>query len=158
MPLPHSRRLSLASPLYSSDLFCVAHVSQYLQMRGNSQYFASIKSLTAALNAVLVDLVTEKGETGCVGCAWALVHSFLGCIICDKAYKTKCIFHNQLNKLVIVSHILWFRYTRTPCVNSRWLHTGWKDDGRLKWNMEVSMQAGCIATGVLLVVGVRCMR
>ena len=64
----------------------------------------------------------------------------------------------NLNKLVIVSHIFWFRYTRTLCVNSQRLHTGWKDDGRLKWNMEVSMQAGCIATGVLLVVGVRCMR
>lgn len=70
----------------------MARVSQYLQMRGNPQYFAHMKSLTTPLKTVLVDLVTEKGETGCVGCAWALIHSFLGCIICVPAYKTKCIF------------------------------------------------------------------
>jgi len=39
------------------------------------------------IKATLVDMVNLKGETGCVGFVYALVHSFLGCIICDVAYK-----------------------------------------------------------------------
>lgn len=39
------------------------------------------------LKASLVDMVNMKGETGCVGFVYALIHSFLGCIICDIAYK-----------------------------------------------------------------------
>jgi hypothetical protein len=39
------------------------------------------------IKASLVDLVSLKGETGCTGFAYALVHSFLGIIVADVAYK-----------------------------------------------------------------------
>lgn len=39
------------------------------------------------IKASLVDMVNMKGETGCVGFVYAFIHSFLGCIICDVAYK-----------------------------------------------------------------------
>ena len=39
------------------------------------------------LHSMLVDMVTLKGETGNVGFMYALIHSFLGFIVCDVAYK-----------------------------------------------------------------------
>lgn len=39
--------------------------------------------------AMMVDMVSLKGETGCVGFIFALIHSFAGCIVGDAAYKTK---------------------------------------------------------------------
>jgi len=39
------------------------------------------------IKATLVDMVNLKGETGCVGFVYALIHSFLGCVVCDVAYK-----------------------------------------------------------------------
>ena len=43
--------------------------------------------VSAWFKASMVDLVTLKGESGCMGFLYALVHSFLGCIIADVAYK-----------------------------------------------------------------------
>jgi len=36
----------------------------------------------------LIDLITNKNETGNVGFVHALIHSFIGFIVCDVAYKT----------------------------------------------------------------------
>jgi len=42
---------------------------------------------TAMLKASLIDTVTLKGESGCVGFIYCLVHSFMGLVCCDVAYK-----------------------------------------------------------------------
>ncbi len=70
--------------------------------------------------------MTLKGETGCVGFVFAFIHSFLGVIICDVAYKTK-----------------WFN------------HEEGKFGGRLGWNFEVSMVTAAIGSGLLWVVAMR---
>lgn len=41
----------------------------------------------AYLKSTLVDMVSLKGETGCVGFAHALIHSFIGLVVCDVSYK-----------------------------------------------------------------------
>ena len=50
-------------------------------------YTNGIEGNQALYHSMLVDMVTLKGETGNVGFFYALVHSFLGFIICDVAYK-----------------------------------------------------------------------
>jgi len=47
----------------------------------------NIEGGQAFCHSMLVDMVTLKGETGNVGFFYALVHSFLGFIICDVSYK-----------------------------------------------------------------------
>lgn len=44
-------------------------------------------SSSAHLKSTLVDMVSLKGETGCVGFAYALIHSFIGLVVCDVSYK-----------------------------------------------------------------------
>merc|ERR1711937_7920 len=41
------------------------------------------------VRAMLIDMVSLKGETGCVGFFFAIAHSFMGFICADPAYKTK---------------------------------------------------------------------
>merc|ERR1712003_277743 len=41
------------------------------------------------VRAMLIDMVSLKGETGCVGFFYALAHTFMGFICADPAYKTK---------------------------------------------------------------------
>jgi len=43
----------------------------------------------SVIRAMLIDMVSLKGETGCVGFAYALIHTFMGFIIADPAYKKK---------------------------------------------------------------------
>jgi len=47
----------------------------------------AIEGNQAYIKSMLVDMVTMKGETGNVGFFYALLHSFLGFIICDVGYK-----------------------------------------------------------------------
>jgi len=47
----------------------------------------SMDKTTQWLKASFVDMVTLKGESGCVGFGWALIHSFTGLVCCDVAYK-----------------------------------------------------------------------
>ena len=51
-------------------------------------YSLCAKKTTWTPRVMLTDMVTAKGESGLVGCAYLVTHSFLGCIICDSAYKT----------------------------------------------------------------------
>lgn len=46
-----------------------------------------VAGATKFFKACLVDLVLLKGETGCIGFIYALVHSFVGIIVADVAYK-----------------------------------------------------------------------
>jgi len=79
--------------------------------------------------ATLVDCVSMKGETGNVGFVYCLIHSFIGCIVADEAYKG-----------------YWFEDTpQNP--NPR--------PGRMGWRFELSMMTGCVSTAVLWCV---CMR
>lgn len=39
------------------------------------------------MKASLVDMCVMKGETGVTGFVYAFIHSFIGCIVCDVAYK-----------------------------------------------------------------------
>jgi len=76
----------------------------------------------AFVKSTLIDMVTLKGETGCVGFAYALIHSFLGIICADVAYKG--YWFNEIN-------------------------------GRMHWNMELSMMTGCVSTVLLCAVAMR---
>jgi len=51
-------------------------------------YSLCAKKTTWTPRVMLTDMVTAKGESGLIGCAYIVTHSFLGCIICDSAYKT----------------------------------------------------------------------
>ena len=82
----------------------------------------SKKNAQQFIKATLIDMVTLKGETGCVGFAYALIHSFLGLICADVAYKG-----------------YWFNET----------------NGRMHWNMELSMMTGCVSTVLLWAVAMR---
>jgi len=79
--------------------------------------------------STLVDMVSMKGETGNVGFVYALIHSFIGFIVADEAYKG-----------------YWFEDTEAN-PNPR--------PGRMGWRFELSMMTGCVSTAVLWCV---CMR
>jgi len=75
-----------------SYVFWIVMRNVFFLNRGvSSLYQAQPQSLTTTTSmwfkASMVDLVTLKGESGCMGFLYALVHSFLGCIIADVAYK-----------------------------------------------------------------------
>lgn len=86
------------------------------------------------LKASLVDMVTLKGETGVAGFVYALVHSFLGIIIADVAYKTK-----------------WF-VTEEQDSNADGNGVG---VGRMDWEFELSMSTGALGAALLWAVTMR---
>jgi len=47
----------------------------------------TVNKVTQWVKASLIDMVTLKGETGCVGFVYAFIHSFMGIVCCDVAYK-----------------------------------------------------------------------
>jgi len=81
------------------------------------------------IKATLIDIVSMKGETGNVGFVYCLIHSFLGFIVCDEAYKDYWFEDTEKNPNPI--------------------------EGRLGWRFELSMMTGCVSTAILWCV---CMR
>lgn len=65
------------------------HVSMYCNQDTFSEDNDESKphSSRAYLKSTLIDMVSLKGETGCVGFAYALIHSFIGLVVCDVSYK-----------------------------------------------------------------------
>jgi len=69
----------------------IAFRNIYFSSRGNVSplYLGqfSMDKTSQWLKASFVDMVTLKGESGCVGFGWALIHSFTGLVCGDVAYK-----------------------------------------------------------------------
>ena len=105
----------------------------YLSQSPTSDY-PSIRPSVNWLKASLVDMVSLKGETGVVGFVYALVHSFLGIIVADAAYKTK-----------------WF-VTEEQDSSAGGDGVG---VGRMDWEFELSMTTGALGTALLWAVAMR---
>jgi len=61
--------------------------SRLYQSQYDKDGFPNTAGTQAKLHSMLVDMVTMKGETGNVGFMYALIHSWLGFIVADVAYK-----------------------------------------------------------------------
>jgi len=83
------------------------------------------------MKASLVDMVVLKGETGCAGFVYAFVHSFLGCIICDVAYKGywfdpesgRLIWRMELSMMTgcVSTALLWIVTMRSIMGKASWI-------------------------------------
>ena len=80
----------LFSPCY---VLWIVMRNMYFMLRGGvtplylGQHSAKDKG-SFYLKSSLVDMVTLKSESGCVGFAYALIHSFIGLVVCDVSYKS----------------------------------------------------------------------
>lgn len=120
----------VARNLYFSFLWPVSDM--YLSQTPTS--YPSTRPRVNWLKASLVDIVNLKGETGVIGFIYALVHSFLGIIIADAAYKKK-----------------WF-VTEEQDSNAGGNGVG---VGRMDWEFELSMTTGAMGMALLWAVAMR---
>jgi hypothetical protein len=75
--------------------------------------------------------VTLKGETGCVGFVYAFIHSFLGFIVCDVAYKDnwfnvdtgRLLWNTELSMMTgaVSTALLWVVTMRSIMGKASWI-------------------------------------
>merc|ERR1719188_670547 len=83
------------------------------------------------LKTLLIDMVSLKGETGVVGFVFALVHSFIGGIVADVAYKKwfdpdnkgRLFWNNEISMAMgcLATGLLWVVTMRSLYGHAAWI-------------------------------------